>query len=141
MANPMIPMDDSDRLIDEVARAVATHIPLRIRGGDTKAFLGRETPAEAVELDIRSHSGIVQYEPTELVITARAGTPVAELSAALDAAGQMLPCEPPEFDGNATLGGMHPDFGASSEPAVQVDDSGLLPYSISRLTVNLSTYI
>lgn len=106
MANPMIPMDDSDRLIDEVARAVSTHIPLRIRGGDTKAFLGRETPAKAVELDIRSHSGIVHYEPTELVITARAGTPVAELSAALDAAGQMLPCEPPEFDGNATLGGM-----------------------------------
>ncbi|SAL06081.1 glycolate oxidase FAD binding subunit [Caballeronia calidae] len=105
MSNNMIPMDDSDRLIDEVARAVATHIPLRIRGGNTKAFLGRQTPVEAVELDVRSHSGIVQYEPTELVMTARAGTPVAELTSALDAAEQMLPCEPPEFDGKATLGG------------------------------------
>lgn len=106
MANDMILMDDSDRLVDEVARAVSKHVPLRIRGGDTKSFLGRETSAEVVELDVRSHRGIVQYEPTELVITARAGTSVAELSAALDAAGQMLPCEPPEFDGKATLGGM-----------------------------------
>lgn len=106
MSNNMIPMDDSDRLVDEVARAVSTHVPLCIRGGNTKAFLGRGTSAEAVQLDVRSHSGIVQYEPTELVMTARAGTPVAELSAALDAAGQMLPCEPPEFDGKATLGGM-----------------------------------
>lgn len=105
MSNNIIPMDDSDRLVDEVARAVSTHMPLRIRGGNTKAFLGRQTSAEAVELDVRSHSGIVEYEPTELVITARAGTPVAELTSALDAAGQMLPCEPPEFDGKATLGG------------------------------------
>ncbi|RDU97234.1 glycolate oxidase subunit GlcE [Trinickia dinghuensis] len=105
MSNNMIPMDDSSRLVDEVARAISTHIPLRIRGGNTKSFLGRQTSAEAVELDVRSHSGIVQYEPTELIITARAGTPVAELTSALDAAGQMLPCEPPEFDGKATLGG------------------------------------
>lgn len=105
MQSNLISMDDSDRLVDEVARAVAMRTPLKIRGGNTKSFLGRDVLAEAVEVDTRSHSGIVQYEPTELVITARAGTPVSEITAALEAAGQMLPCEPPEFEGSATLGG------------------------------------
>ncbi|MNP07932.1 putative FAD-linked oxidoreductase [compost metagenome] len=57
-------------------------------------------------LDTRAHRGIVSYDPTELVLTARAGTPLAEINAALDAAGQMLPCEPPHADDGATLGGM-----------------------------------
>lgn len=105
MHDTITPMDDSARLIDEVASAIAKQTVLKIRGGDTKSFLDRETSADAIELDTRRHSGIVQYEPTELVITARAGTSVEELSAVLDAAGQMLPCEPPEFDGKATLGG------------------------------------
>ena len=48
-------------------------------------------------LDTREHRGIVSYDPTELVVTVRAGTPLTELEAALDAAGQMLPCEPPHF--------------------------------------------
>lgn len=99
------PMDDSDRLVNEVARAALTRTALSIRGGNSKSFLGRAAPVEAVELDTRSHCGIVRYEPTELVITARCGTPISELSAALDAAGQALPCEPPEFDGVATIGG------------------------------------
>ena len=97
--------DDSDRLIDEVARAIAGRRALTIRGGNTKAFLGRARHRETIELDTRSHSGIVRYEPTELVITARAGTPLSQLTDALEAAGQMLPCEPPEFDGRATVGG------------------------------------
>lgn len=105
MRHDPIPFDDSARLLDEVARAVANRTPLSLRGGNSKAFLSRATAAEAVELDTRGHRGIVQYEPTELVMTARAGTPLAELTAVLDAAGQMLPCEPPEFDGVATLGG------------------------------------
>ncbi|WP_322092569.1 glycolate oxidase subunit GlcE [Paraburkholderia bannensis] len=97
--------DDSNRLVDEVARAALMRTPLTIRGGNSKTFLGRAAPAGAIELDTRSHSGIVSYEPTELVITARCGTPVAELSAALDRADQMLPCEPPEYNGIATVGG------------------------------------
>ena len=105
MRQTPIPMDDSDRLVDEVARAALTRTAITIRGGKSKSFLGRAAPAQAVELDTRSHSGIVRYEPTELVITARCGTPISELAAALDAAGQTLPCEPPEFDGVATLGG------------------------------------
>jgi glycolate oxidase FAD binding subunit len=99
-------MDDSDRFIDEVARAIASHTPINVRGGDTKSFLARCTMDEAITLDTRSHNGIVHYEPNELVMTARAGTSMSELSNVLDAAGQMLPCEPPEFAGRATLGGV-----------------------------------
>ncbi|MNZ52260.1 putative FAD-linked oxidoreductase [compost metagenome] len=61
---------------------------------------------DAQTLDVRGHSGIVSYDPTELVITARSGTPLAELQATLDEAGQMLACEPPCFGGEATVGGM-----------------------------------
>ena len=96
-------MDDSARLVAQVQRAVAQHTPLRIRGGDSKRFLGRDVQGE--ELDTRSHRGVVAYDPTELVITARAGTPLVELNAVLDDADQMLPCEPPLFDGKGTLGG------------------------------------
>ena len=96
-------MDDSARLIAQVQRAIAQHTPLRIRGGDSKRFLGRDVQGD--ELDTRSHRGIVTYDPTELVITARAGTPLVELNAVLDDANQMLPCEPPLFDNKGTLGG------------------------------------
>ncbi|AXF04294.1 glycolate oxidase subunit GlcE [Paraburkholderia hospita] len=96
-------MDDSARLVAQVQRAIAQHTPLRIRGSDSKRFLGREVQGE--ELDTRSHRGIVAYDPTELVITARAGTPLVELNTVLDDADQMLPCEPPLFDGKGTLGG------------------------------------
>ncbi len=93
-----------DTLLDGVHQAIAQRTPLRIRGGDSKAWLGRATMGTA--LDTRSYRGIVSYDPTELVVTVRAGTPLADLSAALDEAGQMLPCEPPDFDGQATVGGM-----------------------------------
>lgn len=95
--------DASAELLDQVNHALQERTPLRIRGGDSKAFLGR--PVEGVELDTRAHSGIVSYDPTELVLTARAGTPLVEIEAALEAAGQMLPCEPPDFSA-ATFGGM-----------------------------------
>jgi len=96
--------DGSAALAEQVAEAIQTKSPLRIRGGDSKANLGR--PVEATTIDTRNHRGVVRYDPTELVITARAGTPIAELEAVLDAAGQMLPCEPPVFGGAATVGGM-----------------------------------
>jgi glycolate oxidase FAD binding subunit len=78
--------------------------PLRIQGANSKAFLGRMTAGEI--LDTRSHRGIVSYDPTELVITVRCGTPLAELKQVLDAAQQMLSCEPPAFGDGATVGGM-----------------------------------
>lgn len=55
---------------------------------------------------MRCHRGIVNYDPTELVITARAGTPLVAIEAALESAGQMLPCEPPHYGEEATWGGM-----------------------------------
>jgi glycolate oxidase FAD binding subunit len=63
-------------------------------------------PAPAKPLDVSGHRGIVAYEPTELVITARAGTPLAEIEALLAANNQMLPFEPPHFSEQTTLGGM-----------------------------------
>lgn len=96
--------DLSAALIAHVERALADKAPLRIQGSNTKAFHGR--PVDGELLDTRGHRGIVSYDPTELVITARAGTPLVEVEAALDAAGQMLPCEPPHFGTGATVGGM-----------------------------------
>ena len=96
--------DDSGLLLEQVNQALQNPTPLRVQGSNSKAFLGRVTAGEI--LDTRSHRGIVSYDPTELVITARGGTPLAELSQVLDAAQQMLPCEPPAFGDGATVGGM-----------------------------------
>ncbi|WP_438390524.1 glycolate oxidase subunit GlcE [Caballeronia sp. DA-9] len=99
-----VPMDDSERLVAEVSQALANGMPLSIQGGNSKSFLGR--PVHGTPISTCSHRGVVSYDPAELVITARAGTPLNELNATLDAAGQMLPCEPPDFSGRATVGGM-----------------------------------
>lgn len=79
--------------------------PLQIVGGNSKAFYGRAVADELEKLETRYHRGIVSYEPTELVVTARAGTPVAEVSEALADKGQCLPFEPPLLEGQATVGG------------------------------------
>jgi glycolate oxidase FAD binding subunit len=91
-------------LIDRIRSARAERTPLRIRGGDTKAFYGEAARGE--ELDLRPLAGITSYEPTELVVTARAGTPLIELEAALAEAGQWLPFEPPRFGAGGSVGGM-----------------------------------
>ncbi|MCU1763082.1 glycolate oxidase subunit GlcE [Pseudomonas sp. 14P_8.1_Bac3] len=96
--------DDSGALLEQVNQAMENTTPLRIQGSNSKAFLGRIVAGEV--LDTRSHRGIVSYDPTELVITARCGTPLSELAQVLDDAQQMLPCEPPSFDDGATVGGM-----------------------------------
>ncbi|MBU6960406.1 glycolate oxidase subunit GlcE [Pseudomonas sp. CVAP len=96
--------DASAELLEQINQARENATPLRIQGASSKAFLGREVAGEV--LDTRVHCGIVSYDPTELVISARCGTPLRELLAALDAAGQMLPCEPPSFGEDATVGGM-----------------------------------
>ncbi|HEY2462564.1 MAG TPA: glycolate oxidase subunit GlcE [Steroidobacteraceae bacterium] len=92
------------RLIDQVSSAREQRTPLDICGGGTKRFYG-ETPAGA-PLDVTPLSGILSYEPTELVVTARAGTPLADLEAALQEHGQCLPFEPPRFAAGGTVGGM-----------------------------------
>ena len=94
-------------LAKRIADCAARKAPLAIRGGGTKAFYGNEARGEP--LDVAGYSGIVAYEPKELVLTVRAGTPVDEVEAALAAERQMLPFEPPRFDAGrgsrATIGG------------------------------------
>jgi glycolate oxidase FAD binding subunit len=86
-----------------IREAAAAQRPLRVRGGGTKEFYGRRVDGDVV--DTRGVEGIVAYAPTELVLTARAGTPLAEVEATLADARQMLPFEPPRFAPGATLGG------------------------------------
>jgi glycolate oxidase FAD binding subunit len=91
-------------LVDRIRAAAAAGTPLRIRGGGSKDFYGERLEGEV--LDTRGLAGIVNYEPSELVVTVRAGTPLAQLEAALAACGQCLPFEPPHHAPGATVGGM-----------------------------------
>jgi len=93
-----------EQIRDRILAAAAGRAPLRIRGGGTKDFYGQSLHGEV--LDVCAWRGIVAYEPTELVITARGGTPLAEVQAALAERGQMLPFEPPVFGIGATIGGV-----------------------------------
>ncbi|CAB5684421.1 Uncharacterized FAD-linked oxidoreductase Rv2280 [Delftia tsuruhatensis] len=96
------------QIAERVRAAAADATPLRIRGGGTKDFHGLALQGEL--LDTRALAGVVSYEPSELVVTVRAGTPLAELEALLAAQGQCLAFEPPHFEhagsGRATVGGM-----------------------------------
>ena len=103
LADPEQDSDLGDRLCDRVAEAFAQRTPLRIVGGDTKAELGPAVCGEP--LRVTGHRGIVDYQPGELVLTARAGTPLAQIEAELARHGQMLPFEPPHLGPGATLGG------------------------------------
>ena len=87
-----------------VRRAAAANTPLRIVGGDTKAFYGRTVDAEP--LSVAGHRGIVAYDPSELVVVAKAGTPLAEIEQRLAACGQQLAFEPPRFGAASTIGGV-----------------------------------
>ena len=82
-----------EQLVDAVKAALAAQRALRIVGAGSKAFYGHATEGEVLET--RFHQGITTYEPTELVITVRCGTTLADVEAALLAQGQLLPFEPP----------------------------------------------
>ena len=89
-------------------RVLAAHErrqPLRIRGAGTKDFYAEDAGVASV-LDLRPYRGIVDYEPSELVVTARCGTPLSEIEAALADRGQFLAFEPPAFGGDPTIGGV-----------------------------------
>ncbi|WP_090044250.1 glycolate oxidase subunit GlcE [Limnohabitans sp. 2KL-27] len=91
-------------LTDAVRQAGADGRMLRLRGGGSKDFWGQSLTGEV--LDTRAYRGIVSYEPSELVVTVRCGTPLAELEAVLAEKGQCLAFEPPHFGPDATVGGM-----------------------------------
>jgi glycolate oxidase FAD binding subunit len=100
------PMNDSfiPDLCERIRGAAARKERLRIRGGGTKDFYGAMVDGEALE--VSSYSGIVAYEPKELVLTVRAGTRLDEIEAALAAQRQMLPFEPPHYGVATTIGGV-----------------------------------
>ena len=91
-------------LMDQVRAASVARQPLRIVGGDSKSFYG--APVAGDTLDTTGWQGIVSHEPTELVVTVRAGTPLAELESVLLEKGQCLPFEPPRFGSASTIGGV-----------------------------------
>lgn len=105
--NPANNTDISQQLQQQILQAFEQKKALSIVGGNSKAFYGRidERTASAEALDVSAHRGVLSYEPTELVITARAGTPLLEIEQLLESNGQMLPFEPPSFSDNATIGG------------------------------------
>lgn len=97
--------DQTAQLIEQVRAAAEAGRKLNIVGGGSKAFMGRAVDQGSEQLSLAEHSGIVSYQPVELVLTARAGTRLSELKAALDEQNQMLAFEPPLFSDASTLGG------------------------------------
>lgn len=97
-----------NRLREQILAASASGTALAPVGGGTKAFYGNRVTglAEASQpISLNELTGIVSYEPSELVVVARAGTSLSELEATLAERGQMLGFEPPHFGPGATIGG------------------------------------
>jgi glycolate oxidase FAD binding subunit len=91
-------------MIDSFKERISAGKPVCIRGAGSKDFYGNVPQGEV--LDTRAYAGIVAYEPTELFITAKCGTPLAEIEVALAAQGQCLAFEPPCFAADSTIGGV-----------------------------------
>lgn len=96
-------MSGLDHFVERIRQAAAERTPLRLRGGGSKDFYGGMLAGEALETG--DYCGLVSYDPAELCLTARCGTPLAEIEAVLAENKQMLPFEPPHF-GSASFGGM-----------------------------------
>jgi glycolate oxidase FAD binding subunit len=116
---PTVSVSSEDEIVEAVREARASKVPFEIVGHGTKRGFGKPASTRGRPLDVSGLSGIVVYEPEELILTVRPATPIAEIRAALDARGQCLGFDPPEWAGlfgaNAasTIGG-----------AVSVDASG-----------------
>jgi glycolate oxidase FAD binding subunit len=95
--------DNSKAIQQQVHDAIASAAPLNICGGNSKNFYGNKATGAA--LDVSTHKGIVSYEPTELVVTARSGTTLKYIESELAAQNQMLAFEPPAYNEDATIGG------------------------------------
>ena len=97
-ANPII-----ETFREQILHAAKNKTPLSIEGGATKSWYGNANTY--TKLDTRTYSGILEYQPEELVITACAGTLLKEIEAALKEKNQVLAFEPPHFGEHATFGG------------------------------------
>jgi glycolate oxidase FAD binding subunit len=125
-------MDEAlQRLIEQVQTTRTEKLQVDIRGGGTKAFYGG-TP-QGLVLSTRGLAGISSYEPSELVITARGGTPLAEVEAALAEQGQCLPFEPPRFADGGTVGGM---VAAGLAGPARVSVGGVRDYVLGATLLN-----
>ncbi|MFV9615324.1 MAG: glycolate oxidase subunit GlcE [Gammaproteobacteria bacterium] len=96
--------DISNNLIEQISTAVKNKTPLVIVGGNSKAFYGNQVRANT--LDVSGHQGIIEYQPSELVVTVRSGTVLSELEAELKANKQKLAFEPPQHSADTTIGGV-----------------------------------
>ena len=103
MASPKIQNPTIEAFREQILNAAKTNTSLSIEGGGTKAWYGN--PNHFAKLDTRTYSGILEYQPEELVITACTGTPLKEIEAALKEKNQVLAFEPPHFGEHATFGG------------------------------------
>ena len=97
-ANPSI-----EAFREQILNAAKNETQLSIEGGGTKSWYGNANVH--AKLDTRTYSGILEYQPEELVITACAGTPLKEIESALKEKNQILAFEPPHFGEQATFGG------------------------------------
>ncbi|OOZ16364.1 hypothetical protein BOW28_10965 [Solemya velum gill symbiont] len=97
--------DIQQELLGQVVAAQKNNEPLALLGSGSKRFLLPSECDSGQTVDLTRHHGVVSYEPTELVITARGGTPLAEINELLNEHNQMLPFDPPMFDGKGTVAG------------------------------------
>ena len=95
--------DISQQLQQQIQSAFQQKTALKIIGGGSKGFYGHAIAAQP--LNVSAHCGVLNYEPTELVITVRAGTLLSDIEKLLDNNGQMLAFEPPAYSPTATIGG------------------------------------
>lgn len=102
----MLSNDITESLVEQVSEALGHESPLVIEGGGSKAFYGYPQSADLQRLHTVEHRGVIDYSPDELVIHVRAGTPLSEVKQLVRDNGQMLAFEPPDFGGNATIGGV-----------------------------------
>ncbi|MDH3388402.1 MAG: FAD-binding protein, partial [Gammaproteobacteria bacterium] len=93
-----------DELCTQISSVAASGGEIEIIGGGSKRFYGE--PIEALPIDVSAHSGVIDYDPAELVITLRAGCKLADVEALLAGQRQMFGFEPPRFGADATIGGM-----------------------------------
>ena len=94
----------TEQFVDQIMHAADAGSAIRIIGGNSKAFLGNDTNGDPLETT--AYRGIISYEPTELYITVRSGTPVSEVEQVLSQSRQMLAFEPPRHSEKTTIGGI-----------------------------------